>query len=402
MMAEKGSVEKGSVETGSAEKGSTINQSGTKKSDPKKDEVTMTVTKDAEAPELQAALQQAPEQEPQTTRKKRKSKKVRLASIAFVESPLQFLSALEAHDPAEHLRIRARANAKGMTSFLDAFDSAWLPENVSLERVGAKPGVLRKHNFDRIYIGDACSGQVHKAIAMAYLERRMPEVVILDDGLATYSTIDILTAKRGPLVRPRQKLKASRAIMAAHVADRLRGLAPSGKLRWHTALPVSKTMRRAFLKTGAEITRHKFEHLQTLPTGGSHPRDNPVIGSALVADGLIHADSYRAWLEELIAEGPITYYPHRRETDEFLAELARDERVRIKHVGLPIELRLVNLPPNSTIRSLPSTAAISLATLNPDVTIAVTKIPSKWWTGASADSLRKSLNAQSVKADVDS
>src|SRR5699024_9888339 len=110
------------------------------------------------------------------------------------------------------------------------------------------------------------------------LERRLPELVILDDGLATYSTIEILTAKRGPLVRPRQKLKASRTVMAAHVADRLRGLATTGRLRWHTALPVSKDLRRAFLKTGGEITRHRFEHLQTLPTGGSHPRDNPVIG----------------------------------------------------------------------------------------------------------------------------
>ncbi|RCS87711.1 hypothetical protein CIK63_12415 [Brevibacterium aurantiacum] len=325
-----------------------------------------------------------------------------MKSIAFVESPLQFLSALEAHEPDEDMLIRARPNAKGMTSFLDAFDTAWLPKNVRLEREGAKPGVLRKQPPDRIYIGDACSGQVHKALSLAYLERRMPEVVILDDGLATYSTIEILTAKHGPLVRPRQKLKTSRAIMAAHVADRLRGLAPLGRLRWHTALPASKSLRKNFLKAGAEITRHRFEHLQTLPTGGSHPRENPVIGSSLVADGLIHEDAYRSWLEGLLANGPITYYPHRREADEFLADLDRDERVRIKHVGLPIELRLINLPPDSIIRSLPSTAAISLSVLNPDVTINVTEIPTEWWTGSSADSLRQSLNAQSVKADVDS
>ena len=330
-------------------------------------------------------------------------KRARLTSVAFVESPLQFLSALESHEPTEDLLIRARANAKGMTSFLDAFDPAWLPKNVRLEREGAKPGVLRKADFDRIYLGDACSGQVHKALSLAYLERRLPEVVILDDGLATYSTIEILTAKRGPLVRPRQKLKASRTVMAAHVADRLRGLATTGRLRWHTALPVSKDLRRAFLKTGGEITRHRFEHLQTLPTGGSHPRDNPVIGTALAADGLIDAAAYRAWIGDLVdAHGSITYYPHRRETDAFLTDLARDDRIRIKHVGLPIELRLVNLPPGSTIRSLPSTAAVSLAVLNPDVTISVTEIPAQWWTGASPDSLRESLNAQTVKADVES
>src|SRR5699024_11980488 len=124
---------------------------------------------------------------------------------------------------------------------------------------------LRKSTFDRIALGAASSGQVHTALSLAHLDRRLPEVVILDDGLATYSTIEILTAKRGPLSRPRQKLKASRTVMAAHVADRLRGLATTGRLRWHTALPVSRGLRKAFLKTGAESTRHRFEHLQTLP-----------------------------------------------------------------------------------------------------------------------------------------
>lgn len=323
-------------------------------------------------------------------------------SVAFVESPLQFLSALEAHEPGERMLIRARANARGMTSFLDAFDPDWLPAGVRYERDGAKPGVLRKQNPTRILLGDACSGQIHKALALAYLERKLPEVVILDDGLATYSTIETLSASRGPLVRARQTLKPSRTIMAAHIADRLRSLARSGRLRWHTALPVHKTTRKAFLKTGAEITRHRFERLQALPTGGDHARDTPVIGSSMAADGLIRESAYRAWLEVLLEDGPITYYPHRRETDEFLESLASDNRIRIKHVGLPIELRLINLPAGSTIRSLPSTAAVSLAVLNPDVRIEVTEVPPQWWTGAAPDSLRQTLNSHTVKVDVDS
>lgn len=328
-------------------------------------------------------------------------------SIAFVESPLQFLSALEAHtacaspDRSGELLIRARGSAKGMTSFLDAFDVSWLPETVHLDRAGAKPGVLRTRMPVRIYLGDACSGQVHKALSLAYLERRLPEVVILDDGLATYSTIETLSSsEKGPLIRPRQKLKPSRTVMAAYVADRLRGLAASGRLGWHTALPVPERLNEQFTAGGGHITRHRFEFLQTLPTGGSHPRDNPVIGSALAADGLISTEAYRAWLDSIIDKGPITYYPHRREADEFLAELGRDPRVRIKHVGLPIELRLVNLPPNSTIRSLPSTAVVSLAVLNPEVTVDVTEIPGEWWTGSAPDSLRTSLNSQTLQAHV--
>lgn len=327
-------------------------------------------------------------------------------TIAFVESPLQFLSALEAHtasgDPeaSGKLLIRARGNAKGMTSFLDAFDESWLPGSVRLEREGAKQGVLRTRTPDRICLGDACSGQVHKALSLAYLERRLPEVVILDDGLATYSTIEILSSGRRPLIRPRQTLKPSRTVMAAYVADRLRGLAVAGRLRWHTALPVPECLDEQFTETGGRITRHRFEFLQTLPTGGSHPRDNPVIGSALAADGLISTAAYRSWLDGIIADGPITYYPHRRESEEFLADLGRDPRVRIKHVGLPIELRLVNLPANSTIRSLPSTAVVSLTMLNPDVTIDVTEIPAEWWTGSAPDSLRTSLNSQTLKAHV--
>src|SRR5699024_9441436 len=138
-------------------------------------ELPMTAKNDSQKPEKKPGRNPGtePGKEPGT-------KRARLTSVAFVESPLQFLSALESHEPAEDLLIRARANAKGMTSFLDAFDTDWLPENVRLEREGAKPGVLRKANFDRIYLGDACSGQVHKALSLAYLERRLPEVVILD------------------------------------------------------------------------------------------------------------------------------------------------------------------------------------------------------------------------------
>ncbi|WP_309131556.1 hypothetical protein [Brevibacterium sp.] len=339
-------------------------------------------------------------------------------SVAFVESPLQFLSALEAHtsaiSPARatgegqrraaapaglgELLIVARSQAKGMTSFLDAFDLGWLPDNVRVEREGAKHRILRDRPPERIYLGDPCSGQMHKALSLAYLERRLPEVVILDDGLATYSTIDILSSPGGPLIRARQTLKPSRRIIAAYVADRLRGLAASGRLSWHTALPVPDALAAAFTATGAGIATHRFDFLQTLPTGGSHPRDNPVIGSSLAADGLISEARYREWLEAIIDLGPITYYPHRRETDEFLSALGTDPRVRIKHVGLPIELRLVNLPAESTIRSLPSTAVVSLTVLNPDVTIDVTEIPADWWTGAAPDSLRTSLNSQTLKA----
>lgn len=322
-------------------------------------------------------------------------------AIAFVESPLQFLSALEAAGPDDELLIRARASARGMTSFLDAFDVSWLPSNVSLEREGAKPGVLRKRKPAKILLGDACSGQVHKALSLAYLERRMPEITILDDGLATYSTIKILSSTQGPLVRPRQSLKGSRKVMAAYVADRLRALASDHLLRWHTALPVPKDLSTAFTGTGAVITHHRFERVQKLPTGGDHPRETPVIGSAMVADELIKPDAYREWIDSLIAAGPITYYPHRREMPAFLDQLGEDPRIRIKHVGLPIELRLVNLPPNSVIHSLPSTAAISLTVLNPDVTIAVTEVPKSWWTGSAPDSLRQTLNSQTIRAHDD-
>src|SRR5699024_657569 len=135
----------------------------------------------------------------------------------------------------------------------------------------------------------------------------------------------------------------------------------------------------------------------------SHQRDKPVIGTALAAVGLIDAAAYRAWVGALVdAHGSRTHYPHLRETDAFLTDLPRDDRIRIKHVGLLLELSPLHLPPCSTIRSLPTTAAVCLAVLNPDVTISVTESPAQWWTGASPDSLRESLNAQTVKADVES
>ncbi len=189
-------------------------------------------------------------------------------AIAFVESPLQFLSALEAHDPEDDLLIRARANAKGMSSFLDAFDPEWLPANVRLERQGAKPGILRSLNPSVIYLGDPCSGQIHKALSVAYLERKMPHIVLLDDGLATYSTIETL-GRQARAARPSQA--EAQGPPGCHGRLHRRPSARPGGFRTvavaHRA-PVPKGLRTKFLRAGGEITRHRFEHLQSAADRG--------------------------------------------------------------------------------------------------------------------------------------
>ena len=118
----------------------------------------------------------------------------------------------------------------------------------------------------------------------------------------------------------------------------------------------------------------------------------------MVADGLVDARSYRTWVRAAAQDGPVTYYPHRREDPAFLADLAREPRIRVEDAGLPLELRLSALPPGTRVRSLPSTAALSVALLNPSAEVVVTEVPASWWLPAAPRAFR--LSAQEIAREL--
>ena len=325
-------------------------------------------------------------------------------SHAFVESPLQFLSCLEAHEPGEHLIIHARKKAAGMSSFLAQLPPELLRDGIELDTKRPHPRTLVGMR-GRILIGDPFSGKLQKPLVMAY-GRIKASFVLLDDGYATIRAIRLLSSPTpAPLVRSKTKVKPSRAVMGGVAARVLRQAMAKGRLRWVTALPVDQDLASLFTAAGGTITQHRFERLRAAKlgdtTGPEFAYDRFVLGSALAADGLIDPDRYVTWVTAAASAGPTVYLAHRRQSSEILARLEKIPGLSIRTAGLPVELRLAHAPHGSQIFSLPSSALATLPSIMDAPELEVTTIDESWWTAQAPDSLRQELNSHAVRARED-
>lgn len=338
------------------------------------------------------------------------------ASHALVESPLQFLSALEARRDDEPLIIHARRDAAGMPTFLDQFPTALLPAGVVVTS-HRQPADSLPRTGGRVLIGDVLSGQFQRQLvgalrtgqlSLAARPRRGPaELVLLDDGLATVSAARTL-ARHGthPLLRAALETTPARTALGQAAAFIVRRLMRAGRLTWFTAMKVDKHLVRTFTAAGGRLHRHKFEWTRgldfALPTGhrdgeavaGSQHPAQVILGTAFAADGLITTDAYVSWVQGLVTAhaGPSVYYPHRRQTDATLARLRAIAGLRVAAPGLPVELRLAQAPKRTVVRSLPSTAVTTLPLVMRHPLVTVDPIPEGWWTRAQPDSKRRALN----------
>lgn len=319
------------------------------------------------------------------------------SDLALVESPLQFITAIEALKDSPAAVIHWREDAKGMAAFMDAFRPEWLPAGVTTH---AGMPDLRTQFEGRILVGDLCSGRIQKQLTDGYFARYLPPITILDDGLSTVAVVRQLMQSAQPLQRPRTAVSPLRLPLSAFVTSRLRGLARKGRLTWFTALITDRPMLDRVRATGLHVETHGFEYVRALEAAESPPTRTVIIGSAMAADGLIDESAYRAWIESAAEEAPLTYYPHRREDARFLSALAHDSRIHVKEAGLPLELRLSSLTHGTRIKSLPSTAAFSLALLNCEADITVTAVPPSWWLPAAPQAFR--ISAHTTAEDLGS
>lgn len=323
---------------------------------------------------------------------------IEFASHAWVESPLQLISAIEARQPGEVLEIHARIDAEGMASFLERFHTDWLPEGVSITAVGEVDPRIFTTRSGRLLIGDLCSGRLQRAMLASGLQMRR-HVVVLDDGFATLHAVRELVDRRPrALIRPRQKTSRSRTAAGFAVALLLRTALQRRRLAWTTALPVPDDLAAAFTAAGGTLQRHSFDFVRSLQDAGSRVPDRIILGSAMVADELITPEAYFGWLDEVTdrlgasAEHPVAYFAHRRETPEQLARVADIPHVTVRQAHLPVEIRLAAAPAGAHVCSLPTSAVANLPTTMQDPVITVTDIPPAWWTGTAPDALRRQLN----------
>lgn len=319
-------------------------------------------------------------------------------SHAWVESPLQLISAIEAQRPGEQLDIHARIDAEGMDSFLDRFHTDWLPDGVTITAVAEVDARIFTSRSGRLLIGDLCSGRLQRAMLASGLKMRR-HVTVLDDGFATLHAIrELVNRHPRPLIRPRQKTGRSRKAAGLAVAVLLRTALQRRRLSWVTALPVPDDLVAAFSAAGGRVRRHTFEYVRSLHDAGSRVPERIILGSAMVADDLITAEAYCGWLHQVIeemgasAENPVAYFAHRRETPEVLARVEALPHVTVRRAHLPVEIRLTAAPAGAQIRSLPTSAVANLPATMQNPRISVTEIPSDWWTGTAPDVLRRELN----------
>ena len=120
------------------------------------------------------------------------------------------------------------------------------------------------------------------------------ELVIVDDGLATLSLLDMLTSDRPiPLIRPRAARTARRNALGLATWWTLRRIASQGRLMAFTALSVPDAVDERFRALGGHLEQHRFEWLATQPVAETFHEPTIVVGSAMACDGLIRPEPIR-------------------------------------------------------------------------------------------------------------
>ncbi|MGW6172057.1 hypothetical protein ACWF5H_01065 [Arthrobacter sp. NPDC055138] len=316
-------------------------------------------------------------------------------AAVWAESPLQLLSAVEAHGAGllgQETLIHPRSDAVGMDSTLKSL-MAQVPSGVRFTPPSSALPAVRSRKLDRWVTGDAYSGKVQTELLRGVVA---DELVIVDDGLATLSLLKKLVSDGPtPLIRPRAVPTMRRKALGLATWWTLRRMASQGRLLVFTALSVPDAVEKKFRALGGHLERHRFEWLGTQPVTETIHEPTIVVGSAMPADKLIRPEPYKDWVRSLTEEGPVAYFPHRREQPDLLNELDAHPMIRVKQHTIPVEMRLRGLRPGQVVRALPSTVLASLRLiLTPSgVPLKGQPVPDDWWLPETTEELRRHLSS---------
>jgi len=297
---------------------------------------------------------------------------------ALVESPLQLLSAIEAHAAGlggTPTRVQVRSDVPALARTLDALAAAGLPEDLVTSLRAPRAALSPFCAPDRM-VGDAFSGLFQASL----LTRRTRSLVVVDDGLATLHLARLLV-DGGTLLRAGVAASPRRVRLAGLAARRLARLAAHDRLTLFTALPVADALAADLAVRGVRLERNRFAWLRGRTVAEPPAEPTVVVGSALAANGLVAPEPYLAWVIGHAARGPLRYIPHRRSDPDVLRALAETPGITVDESVVPIELRLAGMRAGQQVLSLPSTAAVLLASiLTPrGVSVEAFAVPDDWW-----------------------
>ena len=320
-------------------------------------------------------------------------------ATAWVESPLQLLSAVEAHAlgrTARRTTVVVRVGSAALHQTALAAVDLGLPDGLTLvgEADAAAPWDLR--GDAPWVVGDAFSGVVQRALVL----HRPARVVLVDDGLAALHLLALLADPSQPaLVRARAGLSPGRGLLGQLAGRRLREAARDGRLEAVTSLPVPSDVAAGVEAAGLQLTSHSFGWLRSRPAADAPAERTVVLGTALVGHGLVRPEPYLEFVRSLSRVEPVAYYPHRRESPELLHALSEEPGVCLRLGRAPVEITLRGLQAAHRVVGLPSTALASLGALlaGRGVRFEPVDVPEDWWTPRAA-AFRRSLPRSQVPA----
>ncbi|MFW7415398.1 hypothetical protein [Demequina sp. SO4-18] len=309
---------------------------------------------------------------------------------AWVESPLQFLNAVEyAHASGAPTAIHLRRDVSSVTRTA-ALLEPHLPTGVSVVPHGRSAMLSRFALASQRVLGDAYSGQVRAVLAVAGGRR----CVIVDDGSVMLALGQQLADGR-PLWRPGNDEGWPMRRLGAVATRRIRRGMSRGRVEVFTAYD-QRAPFRELARQGARVTKNPYAWVRGIRLDqalGMHP--TVVVGAALVPDGHLRGEPYLAWLRDRAATGEVTYIPHRRERGPWLDSIAAIPGVAVLHPGLPIEVVLGAASASvGHVVTMPSSVVATLrAVLAPQVSLEVRSIPPEWWADSASPTLRAMIEA---------
>lgn len=273
--------------------------------------------------------------------------------VAWVESPLQFVSAAElAADRGVRIRVVFRLGPQMSQTaaelmrrgadFASCTPYVGIPWN---ELAAASEWV----------IGDGLSGQFRLAAAVL----RPKAVTLLDDGTMSLRLAAAL-AGQCAFERPEQRPSGLRGNLGGLARDQLLRLAGTGRLAFFSVFGSERPEFVAAAALGVRLRANRFSWTRRTARPPRLPTGRVILGTARVADGLLDRAEHLAEVARFVAVGPAVYLPHRREPRAEIDAVRGIRGVSVIEPELPVELFLAGLD-GLEVRSSGSTADSTLA-----------------------------------------
>jgi len=274
--------------------------------------------------------------------------------IAWVESPLQLVGVAEW--AAAH---RRRVPIAGrLTPHMAETSDELVARGALFGRRepywGIPWNLLARHGH--WLIGDGFSGQFRLAVAVL----RPRRITFLDDGANALAFADAVTDAR-PFARPGVDERARSRVVVPFARERLLRCARGGGIDFFTAFEFGASRVGELADRGIAVRRHAFEWTRrTARAFITTTHGRILLGSARPGDGLMPLAEYLDWVRREAADAPLTYLPHRRETDEQLRMVAAIPGVVLSRPALPVEMLLAGAIERLEILTLPSSTTTTL------------------------------------------